>query len=213
MKVITCNMLVDYDGDRTVAQLELIKNEDPDIIMLQEVHGRRKSCVDSALVGYTTFPEFQIQESAMGCLIYCRNTLKVHGVVSRNFASSFMERGFSAVCVDNTWYMTTHLESMDKPQFEALRQRQLAEMWEFIADKNNVVIGMDSNIKADIKCPAGVSDVWKNEPTHTWFANRFFGYEATARFDRFIVKNICVNDKNVIENKFSDHDILSITSI
>jgi exonuclease III len=204
-------MLVDYDGDRTVAQLELIKNEDPDIIMLQEVHGRRKSYVDSALVGYRTFPEFRIQDTAMGCLIYCRNNLHVHDIVSRNFASSFMERGFSAVCVGNTWYMTTHLESMDKPQFEALRQRQLAEMWEFIANKNHVVIGMDSNIKGDIKCPTGVSDVWKNEPTHTWFANRFFGYDASARFDRFIVKNICVADKNVIENKFSDHDMLSIS--
>ena len=154
-------MLVDYDGERTVEQLELIKNEDPDIIMLQEVHGRRKRYVDSALAGYRTFPEFRIQETTMGCLIYCRNSLQVDDIVSRNFASSFMERGFSAVCVGNTWYMTTHLESMDKPQFEALRQRQLAEMWEFIANKNHVVIGMDSNIKSDIKCPTGVSDIWK----------------------------------------------------
>ena len=42
MKVITCNMFIDYDGDRTMAQLEIIKKINPDIIMLQEVHGRQK---------------------------------------------------------------------------------------------------------------------------------------------------------------------------
>ena len=104
-----------------------------------------------------------------------------------------MERGFSSVCVDDIWYITTHLESMDTAQSATIRQQQLAEMWTFIADKSQIVIGMDSNINGEIKCPNGF-DVWENDD----------------RFDRFIAKNCCVNEKFIIKNVFSDHDMLFV---
>ena len=210
-------MFIDYDGDRTMAQLEIIKKINPDIIMLQEVHGRQKILLEKSLTGYKTFSKFVIDESTMGCLIFCKNDLNVQdsvyqkfastfmerGIdestmgclifckndlnvqdsVYQKFASTFMERGISAICVQNVWYITTHLESMEKPECAAIRLRQLSELWKFILDKKTFVIGMDSNIKHEITCPSGVIDLCQNDNTPTWFANRFFGYEDTARYD------------------------------
>ena len=55
MKVLTCNMLIDYDGERTATQLAIIRNLDPDIILFQEIFEPRKKQLEQGLAEYKTF--------------------------------------------------------------------------------------------------------------------------------------------------------------
>lgn len=211
MRIVTANLLVDFEGDRTCEFLQtgMLVHSSPDIIMLQELHYKRKEAVDKLLVDYVA--QFPLTEG-MGCMIYVRKTDKVDGIFYKKFSSTFMDRGIYAVKVLDVWYITTHLESMDKPQFEKNRQTQLQEMWDFIKDKSKVVIGMDSNIKESLTLPQHVIDIWDKDPVNTWFAGRFFDYIAECRFDRFLVKNVLVCEKDVITNRFSDHDMLYLNT-
>jgi endonuclease/exonuclease/phosphatase family metal-dependent hydrolase len=206
MKVLTCNMLIDYDGQRTEKQVDIIKELNPDIILLQEVFEPRKKQLESSLVGYKTFKEFYTTDDLI-CLIYCKESIRVDEIVYHRFKNSFMNRGFCAIRVNNSWYVSTHLESLETEQYEKIRQTQLAEIWEFLNCKD-FVLGMDSNMKGDISCPEGADDLWQYESQPTWFANRFFGYDAEARYDRIFVRNQTVKFKSIVENLFSDHDIL-----
>jgi hypothetical protein len=209
MKVITANLLVDFEGKRTSEFLKtnILLSSSPDIIMLQELHYKLKKKFDNYLVDYT--PQFSLLKG-MGCMIYVKNNHKVDDIFCKMFNKTFMDRGIYAVKVLDVWYITSHLESMDKPQFEKNRQDQLVEIWDFSKNKKKVVIGMDSNFKSDIIIPEMFKDVWSDEPISTWFSNRFFNYVSECRFDRFFVKNVEIIEKHKITNLFSDHDILYV---
>ena len=206
MKVITCNLFVDYDGERTqeVINSKILVQMDPDVILLQEVHYKQKHRFDEALVGYNSM--FDIS-TGMGCAVYVKNNLQVSDKAYIPYSQTFMERGIYAVEVDGTLFITTHLESMDKPQFEKIRQVQLREIESFISGYKRVVIGMDSNIKGEIKM-RDVVDVWEDSQLSTWFANRFFNHDGEERYDRFLIKGLSVLTRKIIQNKTSDHDIL-----
>lgn len=212
MKVITANLLVDFEGERTAAFLntDTLLCLSPDIIMLQELHYKLKKKIDNHLVDY--IPQFPLLEG-MGCMIYVKKNHKVDDIFYKRFKKTFMDRSIYAVKVLDVWYITSHLESMDKPQFEKNRQAQLLEIWDFSKDKKNVVIGMDSNLKGNIVIPEMFIDVWEKEPISTWFSNRFFNYTSECRFDRFFVKNVYIIEKDKITNRFSDHDILYVDVI
>jgi len=66
---------------------------------------------------------------------------------------------------------------------------------------------MDSNIKESLALPEHVIDIWDTDPVNTWFGCGFFDYIAEYRFDRFLIKNVLVCEKDVITNRFSDHTI------
>lgn len=208
MKVITSNLFIDYDGIRTAEMLGsgILTQMDPDIIMIQELHHKLKPVFDKALYGYkSVFPAY----CHMACGIYVKNEFVVSNAVYVPFKQTFMERGIYAVELYDVWYITTHLESMDKPQFEAIRHKQVKELEDFIKDKSRVIIGMDSNIKGDV-CIEDMVDVWYDNQISTWFASRFFGHNATERYDRFLSKGLVVNERDIIQNLYSDHDILYI---
>ena len=209
MKVITANLLVDFEGERTTEFLKtnILLSSLPDIIMVQELHYKLKKKLDDYLVDY--IPQFSLLKG-MGCMIYVKNNYKVDDIFYKRFNKTFMDRGIYAVKVLDVWYVTSHLESMDKPQFEENRQDQMLEIWDFSKDKKTVVIGLDSNFKNDIVIPEMFRDVWSEEPISTWFSNRFFNYTSEYRFDRFFVKNAYIIKKDKITNLFSDHDILCL---
>ena len=214
MKVITCNMMYDYDhdGSRTTSQLSIIKNINPDIIMFQEIFNRRKTQIESDLseCGYKMFNEFYVPGDEMWCQIFIKDGITVNDVLYTRYTSGYMQRGFCSINVNNVWYVTTHLESLNTPQYEKIRLSQLDQLWEFLKDKD-FVLGMDSNIEGDIVCPIdNVQDVWEDDPIHTWFAERFFSNNASARYDRFYVRNQIVQSREIIENRFSDHNILCV---
>ena len=184
-----------------------IRNLDPDIILFQEIFEPRKKQLEQGLIDYKTFHEFYADD--MICLIYCKKSTKVDEIVYHRFKNSYMQRGFCAISVDNIWYLTTHLESLDTEQYEKIRGTQLVEIWDFLKDKN-FVLGMDSNIKGDITRTDDVEDVWQQEAKPTWFAKRFFGNDMEARYDRIFIRGQTVKFKHIIQNLFSDHDMLYV---
>jgi hypothetical protein len=209
MKIISANLYVDFEGERTLdfLQSNILQDLDADVILLQELHYKRKEQVDLALDKYTA--QFPLTKG-MDCMIYVKKYHTVTNTVYFKYKNTFMERGLFGIEINGIWYLTTHLESMDKEQFEVNRLKQLSEIWNFIKDKNKVILGMDSNLKTDIETPVNVTDVWLNDPVPTWFGERFFNHNSTARFDRFLTKNLSLIEKKIIVNKYSDHDILYI---
>jgi hypothetical protein len=207
--IITVNLLIDYDGTRISQQCRDLVTMNPDIILLQEVHYKNLEVMENILTGYKTFTAFRdaLACTKMGCMIFVRNIIEPQSVVYKKYDSTYMDRGYYAVTVDNVCCLTTHLESMNKPQFAEKREQQLKEIWNFVENKN-FFIGMDSNIKSNINLPAGAVDLWESEPCPTWHAERFFGFNAKARFDRIITRGLTTSSKGVIENPSSDHDAL-----
>ena len=208
MKIITSNLFIDYDGDRTRSLLDskLLTMTDPDIIMVQELHYKQKEIFDNALSDYIcVFPTY----THMACGIYVKKGFVVSNHVYLPYTQTFMDRGMYAVCVDDVWYITSHLESLNKQQFEKIRLSQIAEIEKFIYDKPTVVIGLDSNVIGDVNI-YNVFDAWYDNPVPTWFAERYFGYDAKERYDRFLTKGISITNKEIIKNQYSDHDILYI---
>jgi hypothetical protein len=208
MKVITSNLFIDYDGKRTCDLLDssLLTKADPDVIMIQEMYYKQKSKIDEKLSNYTNiFPA----HTHMACCIYVKNNLVISDHKYIPFKQTFMERGLYAVNVDDCWYVTAHLESMNKPQFEKIRKSQLSEIEMFASDKSKVVVGMDSNVEGEIKIRDFI-DVWCDTPVPTWYASRFFGNDTEERYDRFLVKGVSVETKDILQNPYSDHDILYI---
>ena len=208
MKIITSNLFIDYDGARTSNMLGsgVITRTEPDIIMVQELHYKLKPVFDNSLNTYkSVFPAY----SHMACGIYVKHDFVISKSIYIPFKQTFMERGIFAVEINDVWYITAHLESMDKPQFETIRRNQVKELEEFVKDKTRVVIGMDSNIKGDVLIE-NMNDEWYDNPISTWFGSRFFGHDTTERYDRFLTKGILVRKRDIIQNLYSDHDILYV---
>ena len=198
MKVVSCNLYIEYHrGDRSKGQEKLLLSLDPDVILLQEV-----GCT-MIFPGYTIACE--TKDSEMICQIYVKNCYEVEEVFSKKFNKTCMQRGMCGVKIKNIWYVTTHLESM--PQYENIRTEQLKEFFDL--NLHQFVLGMDSNMEGEIYPPTySPNDIWGKDPVPTWYARRFFGFDKTARYDRFFIQGVNEKAKEVVHNEFSDHDIL-----
>lgn len=212
MIVISSNVMIDYDNIRIPFIFDILLKQNPDVIFIQEAYYKYIDVYKTILKDYTLpliFEEILIKYK-MSCLIFVKNTIDINESNYIDFNKSYMNRGIYYVKINDIYYITTHLESMDTKQFNEIRYYQLNQLFDFTKDKN-IIIGMDSNLKENIELPNTLLDIWKDENNMTWFGNRFFQKDLEFRFDRFYISNTFhLINKLQIQNLYSDHDILLI---
>lgn len=224
MKVVSLNVFFGEKNrrQRMIDICKMIKNYNPYIILLQEVHEKVLDIFMNQLCknkNYQTSPIFikSIQESKYGNIIFVKtkNYSQFITFDYYQYSNTFMMRGIAVAVLNNTMFMSTHLESLQTKQMEEIRKKQLKEINVYVKKHNfkNVIIGMDSNFKKSLPIQDDYVDVVYPLKKSTWHGRRFFNHDGEEIFDRFLVsKNISKNIEpvKIVECLMSDHDILEL---
>jgi exonuclease III len=207
MKILSFNVNDDYRNIKQNAFIlsEFIKNIKPDIIGLQEVNIQMYNELYNNLNNYYNFSD-KGDERFFNVLLYDKAKLKKL-VTKHKFINSSMNRHYLILELDNTIYITTHLESAHINS--QIRQKQIDEIFNNIDLNKNVILFGDlnfTNMDEDIKNLNYLN--YENNFLFTYDSK--FNDNATppyrSNLDRFYINiNKQYNIKIINSILFSDH--------
>ena len=116
-------------------------------------------------------------------------------------------------------YATTHLDSFQTPQFDAIRRSETDVMCTEMVQYERFVMGMDANTESLVDIGRDCIDLWLDESKTnpdacaTWFSERFIKNipAQRRRYDRMIVKGLVVLHKRLLNWPWSDHAPMACT--
>jgi len=219
MRCLSINLWFDdrQRDERLEKIIDEIKRVDPLIVCVQELHRSSIEIFDEKMqhYGYSSFTQHleSVKKTIYGCAIYVKNTIidTISNASYVAFEKTFMMRGFCLIEIDDTIIISTHLESTQSPQIKLIREQQLQQLMHYLESKKKVIIGMDSNTRGQlIGLPPNVVDVIYPLGVKTWFASRYFDFNAEECFDRMLIKGFEVNTAWTTLCEYSDHDFVVV---
>lgn len=184
----------------------------PDVVFLQEVHKdaicKLMKMLKNSYFTTSTHIDF-IRKNVYGNMIFISRRFSLKGFEGEYvpYENSYMGRGMATFKRGEEIYISTHLESLQTPQFRNLREKQISQLEEYVSSFKKVVVGVDGNTRGIL------SDTLKDEvlplSINTWFGSRFFDTEGEECYDRFLTSGVESLSVEAIDcEKLSDHDAI-----
>lgn len=213
MKVCSYNVMMnDINSEYRMKEIILLLN-DFDVILLQEVPKNWYNLFIESLIEYNTSDLFvsPIEKHGYGNMIFVSKKFQVKFKYIP-FVKTFMGRGMSIATVEETTFISTHLESLQSDQFKLIRKVQADQLNIFVSEcLTECVIGIDCNMHNDLNID-GCIDVFKKYKANTWHGDRFFDVNKHYRYSRmYVSENINIETREIhMYSKLSDHDMMTI---